>query len=148
MTTHEIIDETVAWYRDHPRSKVRKKSGGMGCAYIGPDGERCAFSRCCELDDALILKFANLDNSDDGGALSSYFSEKEFTKEVGYDFQKIIQEKYRGHSIGFWVAIQQLHDDDAHWKDPNGGDLTEQGLKFVEGIKKRWPVAESKTTDS
>lgn len=106
MTEHEIVLEMIEHYRTHPRST----GSFSACRYIGPNGTRCAFSRCCTED--------------------SVFREG---VPVSYQLDAQLKPQYEGHSIHFWEAVQDLHDDPDHWdqNDLGGTDLTAAGLYFV-----------------
>lgn len=104
MTEEEIVLETIKYYRTHPRSLSESTAGG--CRYIGPNGERCAFSRCCTAKSQFV----------EGDACDRQPEAR-------------LQRKYKGHPIDFWLDLQSLHDDALNWHpNPHGGsDLSEFG---------------------
>ena len=111
----EILDETVAFYNSKNRSVVQREEDVI-CLYKGPDGKKCAFSRCCteEAADSLVE-----DNSAD------YF-------ERGGSLDYLLQEEYQGHPTAFWMKIQQLHDLPVNWDDSG---LSILGMGTYKGIK-------------
>lgn len=47
LSAIEIIDETVEFYENNPRSlNPNPKGEADRCLYNGPNGEACAFARC------------------------------------------------------------------------------------------------------
>lgn len=139
MTTHEIIDETIEWYSNNPRSKGFRNSGFETCRYFGAGDAHCAFSRCCDLSNPLvsgILK--NLDSKADGGSLAEFMSESDFSEHCHFFFEDLLGADYRGHSIDFWVGLQKLHDMDHCWIN---GKLSGDGLSYVARLKVQFPVA-------
>lgn len=107
MTQEEIVLETIEHYRTHPRSVDREAET---CLYISPNGERCAYSRCCT-------------------------PESRFHEGVGCYEQPdaALKPEYKMHSTRFWMALQRLHDKDMNWtpNDCGGQDLSEEGRVYV-----------------
>jgi hypothetical protein len=120
-TKIEIIEEAANYYN----STKRSVNVFGECVYIGLSGKRCAFSRCC--------------NEDSNGYLESVDKKVDkFTyKGVGSleDFDSLLKDEYRGHSIEFWESIQMFHDSSCNW-DKNG--LTEYGNQELERLKRAW----------
>ncbi len=99
----QIIKETAAFYNLGNRSM---EEDGSCCVYIGQNGKRCAFSRCCEeTEENLIFLSNNNDRSVDG-------LEEDFGGTVN-----LLKEEYRGHSVSFWKDVQILHDDHIYWDE-------------------------------
>lgn len=128
-TKSEIIEEIAASYTSKNRSvmAVWNDDGeeDTECRYFGPNGKRCAFSRCCLETDEVINFLAQEENIAADKVL-------EDAKKKGIE---ILKEEYRGHEYGFWTQLQCFHDKASNW-DENG--LTEKGverkaflLKFV-----------------
>jgi hypothetical protein len=44
----------------------------------------------------------------------------------------VLLPQYQGHSLMFWNALQQLHDNDNHW---NRNELTDAGIAYANEIK-------------
>jgi len=123
LTKHQIIDETVEYYRTHSRALCSSNR----CVYITSDGLVCAHSRCLTED---VRNQMDVD--------SPYGSAKELIEEFndGDLGDDIHQEQYRGHSMHFWIDIQGLHDNKGNWvKTEKGNDLTIQGNQVVAKLK-------------
>ncbi len=117
LTAHQIIDETVTFYHNNPRSlngerKVANESGDILCLYNGPNGEKCAYARCCTPD--------------------SEFTEG---KSASCQNKAKLLPQYEGYSDSFWCGIQSLHDSDKFW---DGNRLTEDGINQVEYLKSHY----------
>ena len=115
LTYSDIIDETVEYYCTHPRSLNYEDI----CRYIGPDNERCAFSRCCTED--------------------SKFQEGELA--VHQRNAKFLPQYAHITDINFWNNLQKLHDSSDNWKTLRGEELTEKGLEYVKNFKEQFPDA-------
>jgi hypothetical protein len=116
LTAHQIIDETVAFYSEDT-SRRSYNSDINNCLYLGPNGTKCAYSRCWK------------------EGVYSPDMEQKTPHELsihGYEPDSIVQEQYKGHSDEFWFNLQQLHDDTNCW-DEKG--LTSKGTIFVEKLK-------------
>lgn len=107
---HEIIDETVEFYSNNPRS-----IGAGRCKYIGPNGTMCAFAR-------LVTNPTQLE---EGYCCSSK------------DNWKIaeIKDEYAGYSWDFYRNLQILHDDGDNW---SFGKLSPEGEVFVKELKEQF----------
>jgi len=122
LTKHQIIDETVEYYNNNPRSKDDR-----GCAYLSKDGLMCGHSRCLTEKARTHI----IDENDNGS------SADDIIRKFGGD--DIHLEQYRGHSVSFWLDIQTLHDTDAYWiAIKNGNLLTHEGLETVKDMKLGW----------
>jgi len=126
LSKAEIIDETAAYYTARPRSIVGDVL--RLCVYRGPNGERCAFSRCVEPDKVHLC-------SDGKGPAN-------LLVEYGED---LMQERYRGHRGGdFWLQLQRLHDAVDNWEtSPDGqtNTLTPAGQRAVRVMKEEYAEA-------
>lgn len=116
MTCIEIIDETVEYYSNNPRSINDYKI----CTYHGENGEKCAFSRLCE-DDVDFSLF-------EGRACDYIFK-------VNPNFMENLKEEYRYKDLNFYRDLQRLHDNESYWK---GSNLSEDGESFVEQLKETY----------
>lgn len=113
-TTTEIIEETVQFYLNNPRSVDEEGK----CKYNGPNGIKCAFSRCCKDD----IDFS------------------EFEGENCNPFLKFLKEEYSIHTPwGFWSDIQSLHDEKTNWieESPQAStrQLSDKGTGEVKRLK-------------
>jgi len=111
LTKVEIINETVAFYSaDTTRRSIGVyKEYGSACLYAGPDGKKCAYSRCWK----------------EGVYDPTFESETAIT--LGNP-DELVEERYKGHSAQFWSSIQRLHDKEENWIT-NG--LSEEGESCV-----------------
>ena len=71
---------------------------GMSCVYLSPEGRKCAFSYCCTDAGVKELALANTGIS-------------------GLDHKPdyYLKECYKGHSVEFWLDVQEFHDCYANW---------------------------------
>lgn len=90
MTKEEILDETLAYYKEN---RPGFDYDSYECHYMAPDGCMCAVGRC--LYDASLYQYV----TGDVFHLDSY-----------YGLESILKPEYLGHSIAFWSALQMLHD--------------------------------------
>jgi hypothetical protein len=124
MTKEEIIDETVAYYSED----ISRRSKELGvCAYNGTHGlqtTHCAIGRCMQQhykDQGVKLK-------------NNYECDIDcFLTDLGLNnIDLILEEKYHGHDLQFWIQLQRLHDLDCNWTDSG---LTLMGKDKVKEIK-------------
>ena len=121
LSAIEIIDETVEFYENNPRSlnpSPRSMFDPTTCLYNGPNGEACAFARCVLPEHRKKLE----EGKGCQNILNSY----------GDD---ILKEQYRGHHPGFWVNIQALHDFESHCEN---GKLSQIGKDKVQLMKTKF----------
>jgi len=130
MTTHEIIDDTVAFYGADPVGRRSLKLTETeehdlvqnACLYIGPGGKKCAFARFVKEEDLYELR--QREGTCAGFVLESVTLEDKVSK---------IKNKM------FWNSVQAIHDQSSHW-DENG--ITDQGIEFVQELKDKYPNVE------
>lgn len=113
-TAHQIIDETVAYYNEDVNRRSLLDSGydSPQCRYNGPDNKHCAFARMCNPIEA----------NQEGSAAS------EVIEDCGED---ILLEEYRGQSLGFYDAIQRLHDSERYWDSKGITDLGKEQVALL-----------------
>ena len=111
LTKLQIIDETVEFYKNNPRSL-----SGTLCVYNGPNDTKCAFSRCCEI------------------LIPSSFEGKSAAFALRERGDYILKPEYRGHGLMFWNDLQSLHDLPRNW-ELTGNKLTIEGEKAVQRLK-------------
>ena len=112
LTTHQIIDETVEYYKNNPRAKQR-----TWCEYLTDDGKMCAVGRC------LTPKSLEIVHKEyEGKSISDIPSFK-------------LKSRYEGHSVTFWFCLQSFHDCDHCW---DGNKLTEDGERRVKVLKEKF----------
>lgn len=122
-TRVDIIDETVKFYSENPRAMRAKQlpSEPDSCAYVAPNGERCAFARCCT-EDGVRWLHANLEGSNVQGIETR-----------DKNLNEMLKPEYRGHDLHFWINIQRLHDSSEFWGQD--GKLTPVGNSRVQRLK-------------
>lgn len=119
-TKLEIISETLRFYKKHPRSVDANDS----CLYLGDDGERCAFSRCCKETKAVQARLVE----SEGMCVSSL-----------YNFRRLLKPEYAGHDEHFWDHVQEIHDTQTNWIETGPAaksrELSEQGKRLVKKLR-------------
>ncbi len=108
-TRKEILLETAGAYTSETRSVAENRADG--CKYLGPDGRRCAFSRCCKDDEETAKILKDCEGMPASGLFYAHGD-------------KLLKPEYQGNSIEFWSHVQSLHDCSYNW-DENG--LSEMG---------------------
>lgn len=127
MTFAELVEETVAYYSNNPRSLVMPFNGhGSACKYAGPNGERCAAARLCD------ESVTDLEYLDDHGE----------TAWPDVHHMATLKPEYAHFTAEQIHALQFLHDRDSNWIDPYGKSgargLTAVGKRAVYRIKSRY----------
>lgn len=100
-----IVVETAAYYLVNPRSLETHKDYDPSCMYYGPNGERCAASRCMREDEDVRQCVA----SHEGGRV------RDIIDDYG---DEVFKSEYRGLDGDFWEAVQEIHDCDMYWNGP------------------------------
>lgn len=103
LTKLEILNETVDFYSADP--KRRSYCEDYGCTYNGKNDTHCAVGRC------LLPEYQKQGTELKGNTATIAVLEKS----NGIDFDALLQEKYRGHEMGFWKRLQILHDESSNW---------------------------------
>ena len=113
----EIIEETVEYYKNNPRSLSLSGS----CLYQGEDGELCAFARVVVPEER------------------KYLTENEACSML-MGIKLLPQYEKHEKDVEFWLDIQQLHDRSRNWTPNNSGgnDLTQDGKIFVNERKEKY----------
>lgn len=138
LTPIEIIDETVEYYKTHPRAQKGKTV--MGCEYKTADGRMCAVGRC--FTEKALEEFENYD-----GAADDLFN-----SHIGFYDVTVFKPEYRINNsdisgfeydaIRFWEDLQFLHDWPHHWieESPESEirELSERGVNQVKRLKMRY----------
>lgn len=132
LSKAQIIEDTVAYYSKDPkgrRSFINDMPDYEGCAYLSPNGNRCAFGRY--MVDEVVEEIQNEYHS----IWSIYYDfNKTETDKDGILGWPLVEEA-RGHSLQFWIEVQNLHDIDEYW---NNEGLTGQGKKRLERLREKW----------
>jgi hypothetical protein len=113
-TKTEILLETSLAYNSNTLSVTE----GGECVYLGKNGTRCAFSRCCKNDEKTNSILAGVQRWTAGKVLEKFGEE-------------VLEEEYRGHSPEFWRNVQFFHDCLINW-DENG--ISAEGKKCLEEL--------------
>lgn len=118
-TKLDIIEDTVKYYSEDT-SRRGLDSQGL-CTYCSTDNKKCAVGRWMLNPELYQGSFVNLH------FISS-------TIDVENADATLLLE-YQGHPKMFWTELQTLHDSSRYW---NLAGLTEQGLDYVNSIKKEY----------
>lgn len=114
LTTHQIIDETVAYYEKNIRAR-----NDIWCEYLTDDGRMCAVGRCLTPRSLQIAQ--------------TEFEGKDFGS---LNLNRIkFKAQYTGKCDDFWLELQSLHDSEKYW---NGNHLTDMGEIKVKALKERF----------
>lgn len=117
LTKVEIIDETVEYYNKFPeRRGISERTGS--CVYQVEENpqQQCALGRCFLAKTRKKLT----------GRSTCAFALGE-----GY-INKNLKKKYQGHSLGFWLDLQSLHDTVMYWSKDG---ITEVGRRKAAALK-------------
>ena len=123
----DVIKETSEFYEKDPKNlrSITKcpEYAITECLYLGPNGNRCAFSRVCENTERVNEILRNSEDSMASVVLTKH----------GFD---ILKEEYRHlKNTLFWDDIQCLHDKDFFW-DLQKNKLSKAGLSNLEQLYK------------
>ena len=142
MEATDIIKETVAYFTKNKRA-VDITETGESCRYNRGDGSHCAVGRC------LDKKYQDMGEDIPGNdqRVDTLLDELRVSS-----IDAIVQEKYRGHSLDFWIELQELHDfgenlmDDIHYSEDGsiaeGHKLTPYGEDGFYSLINRYKVQE------
>ena len=127
MTFAELVDKTVEYYSNNPRSLVLDGDAhGSGCKYAGPNGERCAAARLC---DESATDFEAMDSQDQCAWTDVHR-------------MATLKPEYAHFTIEQIQDLQDLHDRDWYWLNPYGKSgavgLNGEGKKAAYNIKSRY----------
>ena len=97
-TKQQILKETLEYYHEDTSRRATNKGGG--CEYLTDDGRMCAFGRC----------EVNPQNAE-----TDPFGKNPLNQSVGkrfehdeYQMNQSLKDEYRGHSMDFWVNVQDF----------------------------------------
>ena len=127
MTFAELVDKTVEYYSNNPRSLVLGIGvHGSACRYAGPNGERCAAARLCD------------ESATDLEAMDSQIE----TAWTDVHHMATLRPEYAHFTTEQIHDLQFLHDRDSYWVDPYGKSgavgLSVKGKKAVCRMKSRY----------
>ncbi len=124
LTKLEIIEETVKYYSEDT-SRRSKKDGR--CVYLSPEGNNCAFGRCCTEEGLAFMA------GKEGVAVGIF--DRANSNYPGREIDSVLKEKYHGNSSDFWLSLQRFHDEDTWW---GSNSLTETGLQRLNQLKEMY----------
>jgi hypothetical protein len=105
MTKIEIISETVEFYSaDTSRRSFVFNYGSTSCMYNSGDGRHCAVGRCMTEE----LKSQGVDLKNNNTALEEVI-------ENYSEVDELLEQKYHGHPLKFWIDLQNFHDQNDNW---------------------------------
>jgi len=127
MTKDEIIRETVEYYKD--ASKRGYDEVEEACKYLTEGGNMCAVGRCLIPGSLMEVKrpFIPLKAVEMEGCQASVMNIE--------NLEEILKPEYRGHSIKFWIRLQNLHDSYEFYTD---GTMNEKGLEYAKYLWREW----------
>lgn len=104
MTKVQIIEQVMEGYIKDPSTRAIE---GKKCKYKTEDGRKCAIGRCMKEDND--RKIFNLEEDVEG--LEDYLNKD------GKKLDDILEDKYKGHDINFWMKLQEMHDTYILWNE-------------------------------
>ncbi len=127
MTFSELVDETVVYYTNNPRSKSKSKNPSWSpCKYAGPNGERCAAARLCD------------ESATDLEAMDRQLQ----TAWVDVCNMATLKPEYAHFTTDQIMFLQEFHDRDSNWIAPLGENgaqgLSVLGKKWAHNLKSRY----------
>jgi len=127
MTKEEIIRETVEYYKD--ASKRGYDEVEEACKYLTEGGNMCAVGRCLIPGSLMEVKrpFIPLKVVEMAGCQASVLNIE--------NLEEILKPEYRGHSIKFWIRLQNLHDSYEFYTD---GTMNGRGLEYAKYLWREW----------
>lgn len=127
MTKEEIIRETVEYYKD--ASKRGYDEVEEVCKYLTEGGNMCAVGRCLIPGSMMEVKrpFIPLKVVEMANCQASVMNIE--------NLEEILKPEYRGHSIKFWIRLQNLHDSYEFYTD---GTMNEKGLEYAKYLWREW----------
>lgn len=107
-TKIQIIEETLTYYSEDPVGRRSVESEGSRCVYYGPDGKRCAYSRCWK-EGISVEEVVNRYEWKDVESLI-------YSEEVE-NVDDLLKEEYQGYDTEFWGDLQKLHGMQDYWTE-------------------------------
>lgn len=132
MTKIDIITEILEnTYGANP--SLRGMNGTAGCIYYNlGTGNKCAVGMC--MNDEAIKEYGNfwgnvfnLENE-----ITTIENAKEALK-----LDVLLQEKYHGHEVDFWVAMQRFHDQNSNFTESG---LSDMGVNRLKELKEKYSL--------
>lgn len=114
----EIIEDTVRFYKKHPRSV---NDSGQ-CSYLDAHGNRCAVGRY--ISDEYIERLGDTNTTSVSGLINEWG-----------ELDSILVDSAIGLKEEFWTDLQGFHDSRASW---NGMNLSKYGRDRLSGLRTKW----------
>ena len=139
MTRNELIDDTIDYYRTHPRglnlgSNTMGETIAIGCVYR--DGSRrCAVGRCVDWE--------KVDRKPPTNSDAIWYLRDSTAASITMDtalepLNDVLLPAYQGQSLSTWIGLQRLHDRHSNWQPTaTGWELTTEGKRAAEALKTR-----------
>lgn len=99
---HEVVVETIAFYTSNPGLRAVTPTS---CSYLTEDGRMCAVGRCIRPE-----MLAGLDYN--------WNQLKRFNiRKTPEEKEELLKPEYRGLDEGFWLSLQDWHDQPDNWDE-------------------------------
>ena len=119
----KLIRETINYYRKNQRAVLRGPSSGTMCAYITPEGHRCAIGRLLPAELCAVLE-----------------NSKGFKGVGDVPIWHRLPADLQDYDRPFLVLLQRLHDTAAYWRESNhqhlANALSAKGVRYAREIVK------------
>ena len=120
MKPLELINETVEYYKTHPRG-ISKEEGY--CVYKSSTGDKCAVGRCIQ------DKFLDNDQLHQWVFVGGVEALEENLKKEHLTFEEVLKPEYRGQLKSVWKSLQNWHDRKEFWH--GGNDIHNEPQKMT-----------------
>lgn len=110
-----LLNETVQYYSEDTSRRAIVRGA---CTYKTHDGRMCAVGRCLK---------ENIIDYDKHNSLN-------FSSLLQYYEEEIFKEEYVGFDEGFWLRLQELHDESKYWGENCLSPKGELIIKKIEGF--------------
>ena len=129
LTYREIIDATVRYYSKDTTQRAQNADGS--CVYTDLETHRhCAVGRWLSAEGVLLTQ---------GSTQNARGLDETMTRlDIGANLDTLLVSQVRGKPLDFWVALQQLHDNDDYWNLDMRSGLTARGLRKVNSLLETW----------
>jgi len=134
MTPNELLEETIAYYANHPRGTQSVSPDENACQYRTMDGAMCAVGRCLDWDN-MPEEDAAWMSANSPTVLSLH----DKVSPSGVRGLGALKGKYKDIPRQVWSHMQRLHDRTDHWEpnpaNPLGNVLTADGLAWLRELR-------------
>ena len=126
MTKKQIVEETLAYYEEDPNRRAIHPESGECMYNLKENGslgkwngkyKHCAVGRCLDKKYKMYGEGLPGNGGVNGVDVISLTPtiKKGLNLKSKLEFDDLLDPKYRGHEIGFWNQLQQLHDKESYW---------------------------------